>query len=159
MAQTKRPDFLQVESPYPGCRVANCGNEARNFHRGINYCAHHAREARDGDLSAILDINNCAKPHIYVFEAPELGLLKFGRSSNPDRRLKQISDGSPVEITMLGSCLAQDAGATEALIHAFLGCHKARIGWFKDCDDSRMIAGFILAGSPGEIIRLAKLLL
>lgn len=148
---------MQVESPYPGCRVANCGNEAKNFHRGIGYCAHHAREARDGDLEA--EIKPCAKYDICVFGAPELRLLKFGRSINPGGRLKQISDGSPAEITLLGSCLDPDpyGSAIGAIIHTFLDPHRARGGWFKDNEDSRMIAGFILAGRPGEIIRMAKL--
>ena len=113
------------------------------------------RKARDSEYAA--ESINFAKPQIYVFEARELRLLKFGRSSNPDRRLKQISDGSPAEITMLGSCLAPDTGATEALIHAFLEPHMVKSGWFEDNWDSRMIAGFILTGRPREIIRMAKL--
>ena len=56
--------------------------------------------------------------YLYVLEAPCVNLLKFGRSENPMRRFRQVLDGSPVEIKMLGYCLDPEKGRTAAWIRA-----------------------------------------
>lgn len=157
MPRVEHLDWLSIEEPYNGCRIAGCINEAKNFYRGDRYCAQHAREFRDGAVS-FTESHVRPQPNIYlyVFEAPAVQLLKFGRSENPKRRFQQVLDGSPIDITMLGFCLDPEKGRTEAWIHAFLHEHRSKGEWFRDHPDCRMIAGMIVENQPTELVKFAR---
>lgn len=155
--QTERLDWLAIEPPFHGCRVAGCQNEAKNYLRGTPYCAAHAREARDGRLSP--DLLHPSEPrttYVYVLEAAEIGRLKFGQSTQPKKRFTQVNDGSPIDITMLGYCIDPECGKLEAWIHAYLHAHRLKGEWFRDHPDCRMVAGLIIEGRPADLIRLAR---
>ena len=155
--QTERADWLSIEPPFHGCRVAGCQNEAKNYFNGNPYCANHAREIRDGRLSLdLLHPPEKRTTYVYVLEAAEIGRLKFGQSTQPKKRYIQVNDGSPVDITMLGYCIDPEGGKLEAWIHAYLGDHRRKGEWFQDHPECRMVAGFIIENRPLDLIRLAK---
>ena len=156
MTQVERLDWLIHEPKFNGCRKAGCLNEAKNFYKGDMYCPQHAREARDRSKDQLTLLNTGKSVYLYVLEAPEIKLLKFGRSENPNKRFRQVSDGSPVELSMLGFCQDPEQGRTETWIHAYLHMHRAKGEWFRDHQECRDIARLIIDNRPMELVSRAR---
>ena len=156
--QTERLDYLNYEKTFHRCRILGCCNEAKNYYKGIKYCSLHAIEIRDGKLN-FDQISFLRKQDIFLYalEAPEVGLLKFGQSTNPEKRHRQVRDGSPVDVELLGYCLDPEKGKLEAWVHAYLYQHRSKGEWFRDNVDSRAMANMIIGNQPWEIVALARI--
>ena len=156
--QTERLDYLQYEKTFHGCRILGCPNEAKNYYKGVKYCPLHVMEIRDGKLN-FDQIFESRKTDVflYVLEAPEVNLLKFGQSTNPEKRHRQVRDGSPVDVELLGYCLDPAKGKLEAWVHAYLYQHRTKGGWFRDHSETRGMADLITGNQPWEIVALARI--
>lgn len=86
---------------------------------------------------------------VYAIDAPDQGLIKFGRTADITKRFGGISTMSPVPIKLLGSVWMPDD--TEAYIHDFLKEDRAHGEWFHKSERSRSIAALIAAGMAVEL--------
>jgi hypothetical protein len=91
---------------------------------------------------------------VYAIAAPN-DLIKFGKTTNIEKRFAGIATMSPVPLTLMGHCwLPADA---EAYIHDFLKEDRAHGEWFRKTERSRSIAALIAAKKDvelGEIVGL-----
>lgn len=78
-------------------------------------------------------VNKAKKPdgYLYVLKYGNNNLFKFGVSSNPDRRIKDIDACSPVAIKELGRYFFKNVYEIEEMIHDNLKEAKIRREWFK----------------------------
>lgn len=67
------------------------------------------------------------KQMTYLIEAPGLG-LKVGLALNPEKRIRDLSTGSPVELRLLGTI--PGGRAIESLIHEAMADRKLRAEWY-----------------------------
>jgi hypothetical protein len=71
--------------------------------------------------------------HLYVIQMAVTGAFKVGRTSNVDRRLRELQTGAPHRLRLL--LLARDQGHRERAIHERLSRYRCRIGsgeWFHE---------------------------
>ena len=72
---------------------------------------------------------------LYLFQMRVTGAIKIGRSSNPERRIKQLQVGSPHRLRVL--MVVPNQGGTEKDLHRRLNHHRLRVDkgeWFgPDC--------------------------
>jgi hypothetical protein len=69
------------------------------------------------------------KSYLYFIEAINTGYIKIGRSANPDRRLAQLTTGSPNQLVLLGKI--SGGSALEAELHRRFEGHREKGEWFK----------------------------
>src|SRR5262245_52125336 len=72
---------------------------------------------------------------LYFIEAVDTEFIKIGRSVNPERRLAQLSTGSPNKLVILGKI--SGGAALEADLHKRFGLSRAKGEWFKTTRELR----------------------
>jgi hypothetical protein len=80
---------------------------------------------------------------LYAIEAVDVARIKFGVTSNIDKRFRQLCNGSPVELTLLGHVWMPDVA--EAHVFDFLKDDRVHGEWFVKTERSRSIAALIAA--------------
>lgn len=78
------------------------------------------------------------KSFLYFIEAVGTEFIKIGRSANPDRRLKQLSTGSPVELRLIG--VISGGAEIEKELHKQFDHLRERLEWFRATPELR---GFV----------------
>lgn len=69
---------------------------------------------------------------LYIVQSNVTGMIKIGRSKNPDKRLKQLQTGNPNKLKLIASFKGE--GWREKLIHEDLRCFRLKGEWFHyDC--------------------------
>lgn len=96
--------------------------------------------------------------HLYVMQAVT-GLIKVGRSKNPQRRLRALEQSSGQRIKLL--LVLDGRGADERLIHAALAEYRTLGEWFNDTSTCRRaiceaLGGVKIGWLYGEGSNLAK---
>lgn len=78
-------------------------------------------------------VNKSKRPDgfIYVLKYGANDIYKFGVSSNPDRRIKDIDSNSPVPIKEIGRYYFKNVYEMEEMIHDNLKPDLLRREWFK----------------------------
>lgn len=109
-----RGDFLVI--PFTG----ECGSEWEicfGFHKG--------------QTDAFVRIRkSCSEESfLYFIEAVDTGFIKIGRSGDPERRLAQLSTGSPNQLVILGKI--SGGSSLESELHRRFGALRERGEWFK----------------------------
>ncbi len=113
-AWSGRGDLLVI--PFTG----ECGSEWEicfGFHKGYTDAFVRIRKACSEDS------------FLYFIEAVNSGFIKIGRSVNPERRLEQLSTGSPNQLTIIGKI--SGGSALEAELHTRFDAQRERGEWFK----------------------------
>jgi hypothetical protein len=84
-----------------------------------------------GQTSAFVRIRkSCSEAsYLYFIEAVDTGYIKIGRSVNPERRLAQLSTGSPNQLVLLGQI--SGGSELEAELHRSFGNLRERGEWFR----------------------------
>jgi hypothetical protein len=72
---------------------------------------------------------------LYFIEAINTGFIKIGRSNNPERRIIQLSTGSPNQLVLLGTI--SGGSVLEAELHRRFGYLRERGEWFKLSEELR----------------------
>lgn len=67
--------------------------------------------------------------HVYFFQGAETGLIKIGYSTDPERRLRDLTTMSPDQITVLATF--RGAVSDERKLHKRFKKHRAHGEWFK----------------------------
>lgn len=67
--------------------------------------------------------------YVYVVEA-EPGVVKIGRSKDPERRVSQLSTGNPNTLELLASVECENALEAERRLHREYSTEKASGEWF-----------------------------
>lgn len=62
--------------------------------------------------------------HLYIAQSHTTGAFKVGRSSNPDRRLKDLQVGSPYKLKLI--LVVEDMGWRERQIHMALKGYRSQ---------------------------------
>lgn len=62
--------------------------------------------------------------HLYIIQSSHRGVIKIGRSYDPEKRLSELQVGSPFHLRLIG--IVQNAGDREKEIHAILVKHRVR---------------------------------
>lgn len=77
-------------------------------------------------------VNKARNPdgYIYILQFGKQKLFKFGASSNPDRRIKDIDSASPLPIKELGRFYFKNVYEMEECIHDNFVDSLARKEWF-----------------------------
>ena len=71
---------------------------------------------------------------IQAFGQKELILIKIGKASDPQARLRQLQTGSPIKLKMLGTVKCRDdshARSIEKLAHNIFHEQRRRGEWFR----------------------------
>ena len=72
------------------------------------------------------------KDDLYIIQSDVTGMIKIGRSSNPQKRLKQLQTGNPNCLKLIASFKGE--GWKEKLIHEELKRWRKKGEWFSyDC--------------------------
>ena len=81
----------------------------------------------------ITAINHSKKPDgfVYILQYGNQNVFKFGVSSNPDRRIKDIDSSSPIVVKELGRFYFKNVYNMEEMIHDNLKSSLIRREWFK----------------------------
>lgn len=72
---------------------------------------------------------------LYFIEALDSGFIKIGRSVNPERRLAQLSTGSPSKLVILGKI--SGGSKLEMDLHKRFGLSREKGEWFKITNELR----------------------
>lgn len=80
---------------------------------------------------------------LYAIEAADVSRIKFGVTSNIDKRYRQLCNGSPVELALLGHLWMPTEA--EAYVFDFLREDRIHGEWFVKTERSRSIAALIAA--------------
>jgi len=69
--------------------------------------------------------------HLYFIQSANTGMIKIGRSKNPEKRLKQLQTGSPNKLKLIA--VFEDMGDEEYGLHQRLREYKVRSNgeWFR----------------------------
>ena len=69
---------------------------------------------------------------LYIIQSDVTGMIKIGRSKNPEKRLKQLQTGNPNRLKLIATFKGQ--GWKEKLIHEDLKRWRKKGEWFSyDC--------------------------
>ena len=84
-----------------------------------------------GNTDAFIRVKkSCAEESfLYFIEAVNTGFIKIGRSANPERRLLQLSTGSPNELVLVGK--VSGGSTVESDIHGKFMHLRNRGEWFQ----------------------------
>ncbi|MBB3889470.1 hypothetical protein GGQ61_000167 [Phenylobacterium haematophilum] len=74
---------------------------------------------------------------VYFVQAQELRLIKIGVCDRPERRLRELANGCPDELTVLGLQYCDDFGRLEEDLHAKFAEDRVRGEWFLPSDRLR----------------------
>ena len=90
-------------------------------------------EKRRASAKNITNINKSKNPDgfLYVLQFGNENLFKFGASSNPDRRIKDIDSASPIPVKELGRFYFKNVYEMEECIHDNIKSSLVRKEWFK----------------------------
>src|SRR5262245_40625372 len=87
---------------------------------------------------------------IYAIEAQNLPLIKFGRTSNMEKRFQSLASTSPVVLKLIGHLWMPDN--TEQHIHDHLRDHRSHGEWFHTSPEVLIVAGLISASKHEELL-------
>ncbi len=91
------------------------------------------------------------KKYVYIMKSNEY--YKIGVSSNPQKRLKELQTGNPVEIEIVNSWKVRFAMELEKKLHDLFDRERVRLEWFKlDNEDLENIKKYIEANIVQEEI-------
>ena len=68
------------------------------------------------------------KDHLYIIQSDFTGMIKIGRSKDPQRRLKQLQTGNPNKLKLIASFKGQ--GWKEKILHENLEKFRKEGEWF-----------------------------
>lgn len=71
---------------------------------------------------------------VYFVEAETIGLIKIGRASDMDERMRALRIGSPDKLTLLGVVRRANAAALESQLHARFAADRHHGEWFNPSD-------------------------
>ena len=92
---------------------------------------------------------------LYAIEAPEVARIKFGITSNIDKRFRQLSGGCPVPLELKGYVwMPQEA---ECLVFKFLEEDRIHGEWFRKTEPVRSIAALVAAKMDRELADIIHL--
>jgi hypothetical protein len=92
---------------------------------------------------------------VYAIASPDDGPIKFGRTTNIDKRFSGISTMSPVPLTLLGYVWLPDDA--EAYIHDFAKEDRLHGEWFRKTERTRSLAALIAAKKAVDIAEVIGL--
>lgn len=67
--------------------------------------------------------------HLYFIQTSNNGMIKIGRSINPEKRLKQLQTGNPFKLKLIH--VFEKQGYKEKILHEELKEFKLKGEWFK----------------------------
>lgn len=80
---------------------------------------------------------------VYVLHVPALGYFKVGRASDPIKRTRQIQNGCPEKIELIGLSLIDERGVAAAdfehAVHSALFPYRSHGEWFAKIDRDLVI--------------------
>lgn len=80
----------------------------------------------------IIKIYGMKKDNLYIIQSNNNGLIKIGRSKNPQKRLKQLQTGNPNKLKLIYTF--EGEGWREKIIHERLSYYRLEGEWFDyDC--------------------------
>ncbi len=68
------------------------------------------------------------KDDLYIIQSDKSGMIKIGRSKDPNKRLKQLQTGNPNKLKLIASF--KDMGWREKLLHERLSEWSEQGEWF-----------------------------
>ena len=68
------------------------------------------------------------KDNLYIIQSDKSGMIKIGRSKDPNKRLKQLQTGNPNKLKLIASF--KDMGWREKLLHERLSEWSEQGEWF-----------------------------
>ena len=69
---------------------------------------------------------------LYIIQSDKTGMIKIGRSKNPQKRLKQLQTGNPNKLKLIASFKGE--GWKEKIVHERLDRYRLEGEWFSyDC--------------------------
>ena len=72
------------------------------------------------------------KDSLYIIQSDVTGMIKIGRSKNPQKRLKQLQTGNPNKLKIIAEFKGE--GWKEKIIHERLRMYRLEGEWFSyDC--------------------------
>lgn len=92
---------------------------------------------------------------VYAIAAPDYGLIKFGRTTDIQKRFASISTMSPAPLELIGHVWLPDDA--EAYIHEFLKDDRAHGEWFRKTERTRSIAALIAAQKVKELAEITEM--
>ena len=67
--------------------------------------------------------------YLYIIQSDLTGMIKIGRSINPQKRLKQLQTGNPNKLKLIA--LFENQGWKEKILHERLSTFRLEGEWFK----------------------------
>tara|TARA_B100001094_G_C18024945_1_gene717072 strand:- start:500 stop:787 length:288 start_codon:yes stop_codon:yes gene_type:complete len=67
--------------------------------------------------------------HLYFIQSDKTGMIKIGRSLNPQKRLKQLQTGNPNNLKII--YVFKKQGHLETYLHQYLDKWRCKGEWFK----------------------------
>lgn len=92
---------------------------------------------------------------VYAINSPDHGLIKFGRTTNIQKRFAGICTMSPAPLELMGHVWLPDDA--EAYIHDFLKEDRAHGEWFRKTERTRSIAALIAAQKVRELAEITEM--
>ena len=68
------------------------------------------------------------KDDLYIIQSDKTGMIKIGRSKDPEKRLKQLQTGNPNKLKLI-ACFKNE-GWREKQIHESLRAYRLKGEWF-----------------------------
>ena len=65
---------------------------------------------------------------LYIIQSDVTGMIKIGRSKDPQKRLKQLQTGNPNKLKLIA--YFEGEGWREKLLHEHLSSHRLEGEWF-----------------------------
>ena len=72
--------------------------------------------------------NKMNKDDLYIIQSDVTGMIKIGRSKDPQKRLKQLQTGNPNRLKLIASF--KEKGKEEKYLHEVLNNYKLKGEWF-----------------------------
>jgi len=97
------------------------------------------------------------KGWVYFARFGDDGPIKIGRTGDPRRRVDDLSNGSPIVITLLGAMLCERADLEEVALHKKLAPHRVKGEWFSSVaveEEMKFLAGRLIL--PSELRALCE---
>ena len=77
-------------------------------------------------------MKNKLRDDLYIIQSSYTGMIKIGRSKDPEKRLKQLQTGNPNKLKLIASF--ENQGWQEKSLHEILESHRLEGEWFSyDC--------------------------
>lgn len=91
---------------------------------------------------------NASDGWVYFLVAPEMGLIKIGFSTNPEKRINKQIHESVATLICIGHYMAP--GTAERHLHRHFRQYRIKGEWFRDCEEIRSVLGELCAKAAGD---------